>query len=98
MKNYILLFFISIICLCSNITKAQEVEEKTDTTKIDKKIIYKAAAYTSIYYVGSIYFLSNTWYKDKEKVPFHFYNDNEGYLQVDKFGHMFGSYLYSYIG
>jgi hypothetical protein len=42
--------------------------------------------------------LNNTWYKDKERVPFHFYNDNGGYLQVDKFGHLFGSYAYSYIG
>lgn len=42
--------------------------------------------------------MNKTWYKDKEKVPFHFYNDNTGYLQVDKFGHMFGGYVYSYIG
>lgn len=31
-------------------------------------------------------------------MPFHFYNDNKGWLQVDKFGHMFGAYVYSYIG
>lgn len=42
--------------------------------------------------------MGNTWYKDRERVPFHFYNDNKGYLQVDKFGHIFGSYVYSYIG
>ena len=42
--------------------------------------------------------MNNTWYKGKERVPFHFYIDNAGYLQVDKFGHMFGGYVYSYIG
>jgi hypothetical protein len=31
-------------------------------------------------------------------VPFHFFNDNKGYLQVDKFGHAFGAYFESYIG
>lgn len=55
-------------------------------------------AFTGGYYATSIYVLNNTWYKGKEKVPFHFYNDNAAYLQVDKFGHMFGGYVYSYIG
>ena len=43
-------------------------------------------------------YLQFIWYKDHERVPFHFYNDNAGYLQVDKFGHAFGAYLESYIG
>lgn len=49
-------------------------------------------------YLGSMSYLQFIWYKDHESVPFHFYNDNNGYLQVDKFGHAFGSYLESYIG
>lgn len=77
---------------------AQETGLKPDSSRIEKQTIYKAIAFTSVYYAGSIYILNHTWYKDKEKVPFHFYNDNGGYLQVDKFGHMFGSYVYSYIG
>jgi hypothetical protein len=32
------------------------------------------------------------WYKDKERVPFHFYNDGKGYLQADKMGHAFSAY------
>ncbi len=90
--------FISILCLVSGLIRAQEIEVKTDSGKIEKITIYKALAFTSLYYAGSIYLLNNIWYKDKVRVPFHFYNDIKGYLQVDKFGHMFGSYVYSYIG
>ena len=82
----------------SFVVKAVNAEAKSDTAKMEKKVVYKSVLFTGAYTTGSIYILGKTWYKDREKVPFHFYNDNAGYLQVDKFGHMFGGYLYSYIG
>lgn len=98
MEKLILRIFIIFFLIFPFIARADESETITDTTKIEKKAIYKAVAFTGGYTAGSIYILGNTWYKDKEKVPFHFYNDNRGFLQVDKFGHIFGSYVYSYIG
>lgn len=80
---------------------AREMDLKRDSiiSGNDKRIpLLKAVAVTSAYYVGSISLLNNTWYKDKKRVAFHFSNDSKGYLQVDKFGHMFGAYLYSYVG
>ena len=47
-------------------------------------------------YLTGLVFLNNIWYKDHERVPFHFYNDSKGYLQMDKFGHAFGAYRESY--
>lgn len=93
-------FTIVFYCLIISIftIAAQNNEIKSDTNKIKQKAIYKAVAFTGACYGGSTLILNNTWYSGKEKVPFHFYNDNGGYLQVDKFGHMFGSYMYSYIG
>ncbi|MHB1107449.1 MAG: DUF2279 domain-containing protein [Lutibacter sp.] len=87
-----------VLCLLPSTLSAQEIESGRDSSKIQKATLYKALAFTGGYYATSIYVMNNTWYKDKERVPFHFYNDNSGYLQVDKFGHMFGSYVYSYIG
>lgn len=98
MGKQIIYLFISILCLVPRILYAQDIEAKNDSSKIEKKTIFKAVAFTSVYYVSSIYLLNKTWYKGRQIVPFHFYNDNKGYLQVDKFGHMFGSYVYSYIG
>jgi hypothetical protein len=77
---------------------AQDNDVSADTLNQDKTYLYKALGLTSIYYAGSLFVLSKTWYKDSERVPFHFYNDNKGYLQVDKFGHTYGAYVYSYVG
>jgi hypothetical protein len=87
-----------ILCLLPVVHSAQQVETEKDSSKVENGTLFKAMAFTGAYYSTSIYALNKTWYKDKERVPFHFYNDNGGYLQVDKFGHMFGSYVYSYIG
>ena len=52
----------------------------------------------SVFYAGSMVFLQFIWYKDDARVPFTFYNDAAGYLQVDKFGHAYGAYMGSYLG
>jgi hypothetical protein len=93
----ILLKILLMLCMTSAKNYAQEIKTK-ETTRIKTGSIIKAAAFTSVYYASSICILNNTWYKDKARETFHFYNDNEAYLQIDKFGHMFGSYIYSYIG
>lgn len=49
-------------------------------------------------YLGYMTYLQYVWYKDKERVSFHFYNDFKGYNQMDKFGHIYGAYLMSYAG
>ena len=93
------IFFCSLLLfylLPCNLT-AHVVESPSDSGEFNKGTLYKALAFTGAYYTTSIIVMNNTWYKDKERVPFHLYNDNAGYLQVDKFGHMFGGYVYSYI-
>lgn len=66
-----------------------------DSTTINKTVLATAIISESTVYVGSMIYLQYIWYKDHERVPFHFYNDNAGYLQIDKFGHAYGSYLES---
>jgi len=65
---------------------------------INKKRLIPVAATFSSLYLGSMSYLQFIWYEDKERVPFEFYNDSEGYKQIDKCGHMYGSYLESYAG
>lgn len=52
----------------------------------------------SAFYVGGMSFLGFIWYRDVPRVPFNWYNDNAGYLQMDKMGHVYGAYLESYLG
>jgi VanZ family protein len=47
-------------------------------------------------YVAALSFLQFIWYKDHERVPFHFYNDLPGYFQIDKLGHAYTAYYESY--
>lgn len=88
----VLFFLLTLSC------RAGDFAASTDTTDVNHRGLYQAIAIESAYYAGSLLVLSNTWYKDKPRVPFHFFNDNRGYLQVDKFGHAFGAYAQSYLG
>ena len=47
-------------------------------------------------YIAVVSFLSLIWYKDHDRVPFHYYNDSKGYLQIDKAGHAYSAYRESY--
>lgn len=62
---------------------------------IDSRI-YSVAGIGSSIYIGGLSYLSFVWYKDHQRVPFHFYDDSRGYLQLDKFGHAYAAYWESY--
>lgn len=94
----ILIISIAILSFAPLTASSHGSSHQPDSLQSSSNTLYKAAAFTSAYYAGSLFVLSETWYKDRKSVPFHFYNDTKGFLQVDKFGHTFGSYVYSYIG
>ncbi|HEY8401049.1 MAG TPA: DUF2279 domain-containing protein [Cytophagaceae bacterium] len=71
---------------------------KNDSSTINKKKLALIIGSETAFYLGGMSYLQFIWYKDHQNVPFHFYNDTKGYLQVDKFGHCFGAYIESYIG
>ncbi len=82
----------------SNISSYAHSADSISTQEELSIDLLDAMAVTGLYYGASIYVFNQTWYKDRETVPFHFYDDSKAYLQVDKLGHAFGSYFYSYIG
>ena len=52
----------------------------------------------SAFYVAGLSYLQFVWYRNHERVPFHWYNDNRGWLQLDKAGHAYAAYFESAIG
>jgi hypothetical protein len=42
--------------------------------------------------------MERVWCRDRDRVLFHFFNDNAADPQVDKAGHAFGAYVQSYVG
>jgi uncharacterized protein YfiM (DUF2279 family) len=59
---------------------------------IQKTHIYMATAASLAGYGGSLVALSNAWYKQYPQTSFHFFNDNNDWLQLDKAGHVFSAY------
>jgi len=98
MPNRVLLLILVLISFLPRHAKAQDSILKTDSNQLNRKVFFKAIALESAYYAGALLVLQNSWYRDHPIVPFHFYDDTRGYLQVDKFGHAFGAYVESYIG
>jgi hypothetical protein len=69
-----------------------------DTIPLKKSRLITVISGVSVVYLGSMAYLQYVWYRDHERVPFEFYNDLSGYNQIDKFGHIYGAYMESYIG
>ena len=49
-------------------------------------------------YGGSLAMLSSAWYKEYDKTPFHFFDDSDEWLQMDKAGHLITSWYLGRIG
>jgi uncharacterized protein YfiM (DUF2279 family) len=52
----------------------------------------------AVLYGGSLIVLNQYWYKNYPKSKFHFFNDNDEWMQMDKAGHLFTSYYEGYYG
>jgi len=81
-----------------SLARLDSLKTTRDVPKINKLRFATVVATSSALYVGSMAYLQFVWYHDHARVPFHFYNDLAGYNQIDKCGHMYGSYLESYLG
>jgi uncharacterized protein YfiM (DUF2279 family) len=70
--------------------------EGEDSTQINKKRLNTVIIGSGVVYSASLVALNNAWYK-KERTTFHFFNDNNGWNQVDKCGHFYSAYQLSRI-
>jgi hypothetical protein len=50
----------------------------------------------TVAYGATLAGLSRLWYADSKSQPFQFFNDNAEWKQVDKLGHFFSSFYFSY--
>lgn len=91
--------FLILSCIPALLTSSPVIGQN-DTTKLKSEEVNKARLNGiiiagSALYAGSMTGLYLLWYKDYPQSNFHFYNDNDEWLQHDKSGHAFSSY---YIG
>ena len=52
----------------------------------------------TVIYTGTMIGLSQLWYKDETSSNFHFFNDNQQWLYMDKIGHAMTSYYVGKVG
>ncbi|HOO85093.1 MAG TPA: DUF2279 domain-containing protein [Prolixibacteraceae bacterium] len=96
-------YVVALIILCISLQSYAQTNNRTfNETKrtqnyqfpdsLNKKGLYWVAGTHAGLYAGTWLYLNKIWYKDRPKVPFHFYNDVAGYNQIDKFGHATTAY------
>ena len=73
-------------------------QESADTTTVNRKQLRNVIVFESAVAVTSLAGLSLLWYADYPKSSFHFINDNDEWLQMDKFAHVTASYYIGKVG
>ena len=63
------------------------ISDKFKSRRLKNVLIAESAIYG-----GLLVSLNGLWYKNYPRSPFHFFNDNSEWLQIDKLGHAFSSY------
>lgn len=77
------------------------IQPKSDSNKYSltpqqkKKRIWLVGAGNAVGYGGTMVALYSAWYKNYPQSGFHTFNDNKEWLQVDKVGHLYSSYIES---
>ena len=70
--------------------------QHTDSLQINKKKLTRFIAISGSAYTVTLVGLSELWYKDSERQSFRFFNDNAEWKQVDKLGHFYSGFYFSY--
>jgi uncharacterized protein YfiM (DUF2279 family) len=88
-KNYIivLLFFSSFVWAQNSLERFLKPSDTLNKNRL-KTLVISEAAIGTLTLVG----LNQVWYADYPHSDFHFINDNDEWLQMDKMGHLFSSY------
>jgi hypothetical protein len=67
-----------------------------DSVVVNKKRLSTFVIGSSIAYGATLVGLNELWYKDSQRQSFQFFNDNAEWKQVDKIGHVYSSFYFSY--
>ncbi len=70
--------------------------QQTDSLAINKKRLTRFVIISGAAYSATLVGLSELWYKDSDRQSFRFFNDNAEWKQVDKLGHFYAGFYFSY--
>lgn len=88
---------LSIVFVLSSLSLvSQSIFDKPDS--LNKKRLTTVIVTESVGSIGSIIALNEIWYKQYPRSSFHAFNDNQEWLQMDKFGHAMTAYYVGFAG
>lgn len=82
-----------LVLLLSTVAYGQPIDS---TQQINKKRFNRLVWSSTATYGVTLLGLHQLWYKDSHRQSFRFFNDNPEWKQVDKLGHFFSSFYFSY--
>jgi hypothetical protein len=86
-----------LLTTCFTVSVAQNNNFFTPAKAQDNSRLIPLVAAQGTLYVGSMVGLNELWYKNYAHSPFHLFNDNKEWLQMDKLGHLLTAYTLSRI-
>jgi len=87
------LFFMHQFCFAQRDLKLFEISDS-----ISRERIWSVGSISMMGTATVLGVLSKEWYSNYTTVPFHFFNDNNEWLQMDKLGHGIASFYGGYYG
>ncbi len=80
----------------NNLLSNNRADTVTKNSVYNRTRVKWVAAGNAVAYAGTLTGLSIMWYSNYPRSGFHFFNDDDEWLQVDKTGHMYSAYLISH--
>ena len=87
-----------VACPLTDTLKRDSVKPSKPFDSINWKRLTPVIVSGAALYAGSMTALYKTWYSNYPQSKFHFFNDNNEYLQMDKMGHFTTTYYISKLG
>ncbi|MGB0883017.1 MAG: DUF2279 domain-containing protein [Vicingaceae bacterium] len=92
------LIFIFALFFVFTSVKAQSPVDTTYSEDFKPGRMALVAGGGGLFYGGMLTGLATVWYQDNHWVGLHLKNDNAGWLQIDKYGHAYTTYLFGKLG
>jgi len=89
----------TLITFCTlNTLSAQSPVDTTYSENFKPGRLALVAGGGGVFYGGMLTGLATVWYEDNHWIGFHVKNDNAGWMQIDKYGHAYTTYLMGKLG
>jgi len=102
MNRYLSIFFLFLLLIrgIPSLADGNDTIRETsqDTTQLNKKRLTAVLVTQGTLYTASMTGLYFLWYADYPQSSFHFFDDNNEWMQMDKIGHATAAYYISRIG